>query len=378
MKLYPKAILPRGFRASATVAGIKRSGRLDLAFIDFGAPAVAAHLFTTNTLQAAPLRLNQRYLGEHRTFRGLLVNSGNANCFTLRQGIRDAASLAERCARLLGVVPGTILVGSTGIIGRRLPVEKIDRALPGLCAAVTENGIQAAARAIMTTDTFAKEATARFCVGRTPVTVCGIAKGAGMIAPNMATMLCYVFTDASLTRARLERIVRRCAQTSFNAITIDGCMSTNDTLGVFANGQSRVRIASDAQERAFSQALGAVFLRLAQLIVRDAEGATKFVTIQVDGARSPREARGAALAVANSSLCKCAFYGSSPNIFGRTVAALGAAGVRFDEEKIKVTFSPLKKKDITLRIRLGSAGASATIYTCDLTPAYVRINAEYN
>lgn len=378
MKVYKKAILPLGFKANGVSCGIKKSGKPDLALFYSQAPAKAACLFTTNKIQAAPIRLNKEHLKMNGNFRGLIVNSGNANAFTGKSGLKDARDSVKVLAERLRVKEKEVLAASTGIIGRRLPIVKIKKAVPELVGGLSSNGIKKAAKAIMTTDTFSKEITVRFNLGKKVVTVCGIAKGAGMIAPNMATMLAFIFTDANITAMALSRALKGCADKSFHCITVDGCMSTNDSLMLLANSAcANILIDKGRNLKQFIRALDIVCLELAKMIVLDAEGATKFVQIKVSGAKNFNQAKKAALKIANSSLFKTAIYGQNPN-FGRIVSALGSSGIEVEEEGLKIKVSPLHKKEITIGVALNKGSASATVYTSDLTPEYVRINAGYN
>ncbi|MFH0762700.1 MAG: bifunctional glutamate N-acetyltransferase/amino-acid acetyltransferase ArgJ [Candidatus Omnitrophota bacterium] len=378
MKVYKKAILPLGFKAAAVACGIKKSGKPDLALFYSEAPAKAACLFTANKFQAAPITVSKGHLKVNKEFRAVIVNSGNANAFTGDAGIRDANDAAESLAERLGIKKESILVSSTGIIGRRLQVQKIKSALPGLVNSLSGPGIDEAKKAIMTTDTFSKEITAKFNIGGRKVTICGIAKGAGMIAPNLATMLAFIFTDANIAKTALNRALKTAAEASFNCISVDGCMSTNDTVIILANAAAGNILIDNAKNfTIFSGALNKVCLELAKLIVRDAEGASKFIKIAVSKAKNYAQAKKGALAIANSNLFKTAMYGENPN-FGRIVTAIGSSGICFDEKKLKINLSPLHKKEITVSVALNSGDASAVVYTADLTPEYVRINAEYS
>jgi glutamate N-acetyltransferase/amino-acid N-acetyltransferase len=378
MKIFKKAILPKGFKASGVACGIKRSGKPDLALFYSAIPAKAACLFTSSTIKAAPILLNKRYLKGSRSFEAIIVNSGNANCFTGSQGLRDAEAMSLSLARVLKTKKENILVNSTGIIGRKLPLPKIKKAIPGLVAGLARGGIAKAARAIMTTDTFSKEITVRFNIGGQAITLCGLAKGAGMIAPDMATLLVFLFTDARIRQGALNRALKTVVDNSFNCITVDGCMSTNDSVMLLSNATAgNPAISSGGNFDTFASALQAVCLELAKMVVKDAEGATKFIQIKVCGAKSFQEAKKAALAIANSSLFKAAVYGENPN-FGRIVAALGAAGIDIKEKNLKMKVSHLAKKEIDVNVFLKRGESSATVYTSDLTPEYVKINAEYN
>ncbi|MDD2703109.1 MAG: bifunctional glutamate N-acetyltransferase/amino-acid acetyltransferase ArgJ [Candidatus Omnitrophica bacterium] len=378
MKIIKKAILPKGFKANGSASGIKKSGKPDLALIYTDVPAIAAAQFTSNTVQAAPLKVNKLHLKKSRFFSAILANSGNANCFTGRQGFRDAVKSAAVLGRTLGIKQESVLVASTGIIGKRLPAGVIEKAVPGLVRGLSARGIDRAKKAIMTTDVFAKEATAVFDIGRVPVTVCGIAKGAGMISPRMATMLCFVMTDAVISPGALREALDKAVDGSFNCITVDGCMSTNDNVLLLANGAAgNPCIRTGAAGTPFSRALRSVCLELAMMMVKDGEGATKFIRITVRQARTEGEARQVALAIANSNLFKTAVYGENPN-FGRIVAAAGASGIAVKEESLRVRLGPLNRRDIDVDVSLGRGRAGAAVYTSDLTPEYIKINAAYN
>jgi len=378
MKLYKKAILPSGFSANAVACGLKKSGKLDLALFYSEVPAKAACVFTSNKIQAAPIKVNKRHLKLSKKFRGILVNSGNANAFTGTLGIIDAVSTIQSLANKLDIERKEILVGSTGIIGKRLEVRKIKKAIPDLAGGLKRRSIDKAKKAILTTDTFAKEASVVFYIGKKKITICGVAKGAGMIAPNMATMLAFIFSDADIAQGALNTALKAAVERSFNCITVDGCMSTNDSVMMLANGAAANRpIAAGRDYKFFRTALESVCLELAKLIVRDAEGAGKFIQIKVTQAKSFAEAKKAALAVANSNLFKAAMHGEDPN-FGRVACALGASGIDIKEEGLEIRLGPLNKKDINIEVELGMGDACATVYTCDLTPEYVKINAQYN
>jgi len=374
-----KAVLPKGFKACGMACGIKKSGKPDVALFYSDEPAKSSHQFTSNSIQAAPIKLSKEHIKKNKYFRAIMVNSGNANCFTGAQGYRDAKETAVSLARSLGIKPGAVLVSSTGIIGKRLPLEKIKAAIPALVKGLSVKGIDKAKQAIMTTDTFAKEITARFTIGGRTVTICGVAKGAGMIAPTMATMLCFILTDARITQRALDKALRVAVGNSFNCITVDGCMSTNDTVSVLANAASGCPLIDSGRHFAeFLQALKEVCLGLAKLIIRDAEGATKFIRITVDKAKSFAEAKKIALTIANSNLFKTAMFASSPNCIGRIVASVGASGAGVKQEQLKIKHSPLDKKEVDINVSIGRGSCRAVIYTSDLTYEYVKINAEYN
>jgi len=389
MKVLTKAILPAGYLASGISCGIKKSGKLDLALFYSKTPATAACLFTANSIKAAPLLLNKLYLKKGGSVRAIIVNSGNANCFTGQAGIKDAEEVVGATVAALNNV-GTglkpvptmirkenILINSTGIIGKRLPVPKIKASLPRLVKGLSSQGISAAQKAIRTTDTFDKAVTVKFNIGTKSVSICGVAKGAGMIAPNVATMLVFILTDAAISRGALIKALSSAADKSFNCITVDGCMSTNDSVMMLANGVSGARIQSGKSLSLFKQALDEVCRTLAKLIVRDGEGISKFIEIKVSGAKNFKAARQAALSVANSNLFKTAVYGENPN-FGRIAAAIGACGIEVKEQDLLIKLGPLGKKDVHVDVSLGRGKGSAVVYTSDLTPEYIKINAAYN
>ncbi len=397
MKIYKKAILPLGFKASGIASGIKKSGRLDLALFYSNIPARAACRFTTNKIQAAPIKINKKHLKNNKEYRAIITNSGNANCFTGGGGLRDAEETTKELAKVLRIKKEGILVASTGIIGRRLPLLKIKKAIPDLARGLSKDGIDKAKIAIMTTDMLSKEITVKFNQGNRIITICGVAKGAGMIAPNMATVLVFIFTDANITQMALDKALGISVENSFNCITVDGCMSTNDTIIALANGASNnnlidtdpVRNTMQIKNKAiisyganknfnlFLKALNMVCLELAKLIIKDAEGATKFIQIRVRKAKDFVQARQIALTIANSNLFKTAIYGQNPN-FGRIVAAIGASGIDIKEEALVIKVSPLNRKDVNVDVSIHKGNSSVTVYTSDLTPEYIKINAEYS
>ncbi|MFH1269470.1 MAG: bifunctional glutamate N-acetyltransferase/amino-acid acetyltransferase ArgJ [Candidatus Omnitrophota bacterium] len=379
MKLYKRAVLPQGFQASGIASGIKKSGKLDLALFCSGFSAKAACQFTANKIQAAPITVNKKHLKQNKDYRAIIVNSGNANCFTGKRGLKDAEEMACALSRGAGLKEGSVLVASTGIIARPLPLVKIKKSIPQLVRGLSRDGIDRAKIAILTTDTFAKEITVKLNIASRIVTVCGVAKGAGMIAPNMATMLCFILTDARITRGALKKALGSAVNNSFNCITVDGCMSTNDMVIALANGAGANNLIDTGNKHfdPFMKALSIVCLELAKMIVRDAEGATKFIRIKVGKAKNYAQARAAALNIANSNLFKTAMYGENPN-FGRIIAALGASGIDTEEKDINIRVSPLHKKEINVEVSLKQGNACATVYTSDLTPEYIKINAGYN
>jgi glutamate N-acetyltransferase / amino-acid N-acetyltransferase len=386
---------PRGFRASGISAGIKAKG-LDLALLVSDTPATAAAVFTINKAEAAPVIVSREHLSRSGgTVRAVVVNSGCANACTGDEGMNAAREMAAETARLVGCPAEQVLVASTGVIGVGLPMAKIKAALPQALSALGNDQGPLAARAIMTTDPFPKEAATQLTAGGREVTIGGMAKGSGMIEPMLATMLAFVTTDAAVPVPLLQRALTEAVHDTFNAITVDGECSTNDTVMLLANGQSGTTI-GEADYAAFVRGLRAVCLELALGIVRGGEGATKLVTVTVSGAASDNDARRTAKAIANSLLVKTAIHGGDPN-WGRLIAVAGRAGVAFDLSRAKVTIGPmvlfdngrphderasdaaeyLKRKELAISVDLGSGSAMSTVYTCDLSAEYVRINAEY-
>jgi glutamate N-acetyltransferase / amino-acid N-acetyltransferase len=383
---------PRGFRAAGVSAGIKANGGLDLALLVSDTPATAAAVFTLNRAQAAPVVVSREHLarsGGHA--RAVIVNSGCANACTGDAGLAIARSMAADAARLVGCPAEQVLVASTGVIGVALSIDRIRGALPAAFRALGADQGAAAARAIMTTDPFPKEAAARiggFSIG-------GMAKGSGMIEPMMATMLGFVTTDALVSPGLLDRALRAAVHETFNAITVDGECSTNDTVLLLANGASGKRV-DESQYGVFADGLRSVCLELALGIVRGGEGATKLVTVTVTGAASAEDARRAAKAIANSPLVKTAIHGGDPN-WGRLIAVAGRAGVAFELARAGVLIGStvlfkdgaphdenapraaeyLKGKEIAVTVDLGAGDVSSTVWTCDLSAEYVRINADY-
>ena len=379
MKKILKAILPVGFKANGIACGLKKSGKLDLALIYSQLPAVASAKFTKNSIIAAPLVVSKMHLkSTTKGFQAVLVNSGNANCFTGKAGIKDALNSAKYVADQLGISKNSVLVNSTGIIGKKLEVIKIRQGMSELVCGLSKTGIHKAELAIMTTDTFAKEISLKIKIAGKLVNICGIAKGAGMIAPDMATMLCFIMTDAAISQKVLDSALGIAVDKSFNCISIDGCMSTNDTVLILANGAAGNKIIVSAKDlQIFTQALELVCLELAKMVVLDAEGATKLVQIDVKGGKNFLEAKKIALSIANSVLFKTAVYGENPN-FGRVAAAVGAAGFKIKEDQLKIKLGSLKGKEVRLQVNLSRGKASCKVFTSDLTPEYIRINAEYN
>ena len=373
----------RKFKTSAVAAGIKSGSVLDLALIYSEVPAVAAAVFTQNTFIAAPLIVTKAHLKESgNRVRAIMVNSGNANAATGEAGIRNSRACAEALAGHIGCPLNQVLISSTGVIGRVLPVDKIRGAVPSLVEGLLSTNITQLARGIMTTDTVPKIAAGE--VGG--AVIAGVAKGAGMIHPDMATMLSFIMTDADMPHAELDAALRYAVQRSFNSISVDGDTSTNDMVVVLANGASGVRPAPDK----FQDKLLEVCTQLATAIVRDGEGATKFVEIDVEGAPSDEAARIIGRTIARSPLVKTAIYGADPN-WGRIVGAVGNSGVPLKADRVDIfiggipisdttleqTRQKLKEKEIQIRVVLHSGSGAARVWTCDLTEGYIRINADY-
>ena len=391
---------PAGFMGAAVAAGIKKvPGALDLALIFSDAPGTtAAGVFTTNRVAAAPVILSRQNLrASGGRARAVVVNSGNANACTGRAGLRASQETARAAAKALGVSQSEVLVASTGVIGVPLKPELILNHIPALRQNLSVENAAPVARAIMTTDTFPKACALRAKVDGKSVTLAGIAKGAGMIHPHMATLLSFVTTDAAVPPALLDQMLRAAVAPSFNCITVDGDTSTNDTVVVLASGRSGVSIRPGAKAADVLLAgLTELCQALARMIARDGEGAKKLVTIEVRGARTAADADGVARAIANSPLVKTAIAGSDPN-WGRIICAAGYSGADFDPAKVDIRVNrlylcrrgldaafdeaaakrELDQKEITLRVDLHQGKAAARIWTCDLTHDYITINASY-
>ncbi len=387
-----------GFRASGVACGIKGNRKRDLAMVVSDKPAAACGVFTSNRMKAAPVVLSSSYIKAGRA-RSIVVNSGNANAATGPAGMEDAKRVSEEAAKKLGIPKRQSLVFSTGIIGKPLPVEKILSKMDSLIAALGRGGSSDAADAIMTTDTFSKEKAVGIFAGGAEIRIGAIAKGSGMIAPDMATMLCFISTDAAIERDALERALKYSVDRSFNSITVDGDCSTNDSVVILANGAARnakIRYGT-AAFREFRNALLHLCAELARMIVKDGEGATKLVEVAAEGAGSASSARKVCFAVANSLLVKTAVSGENPN-WGRIVSAAGASGVPFDPARLTVSLGGrvvfadgapvefkkaelddiMKSSEIRIKIDLGRGKGSWSVLTTDLSEEYVKINKEYS
>lgn len=387
---------PRGFAAAGIACGLKKNSTPDLALVFSESPAVAAGVFTTNKVKAAPVIVSQEHLAA-ASARAVVINSGNANACLGEQGLADARAVAAKTAGLLQVSPNEILLGSTGVIGVPLPVGKILEALPALVDSLSPTGGAAAARAIMTTDTRPKECACCLELGGGEVRIGGMAKGAGMIHPKMATLLGVITTDARVERELLREALREVTALTFNRITVDGDTSTNDTVFLLANGMADAPPVTRGRSlEEFKAGLYEVAVHLAKMLVQDGEGATKFITVRVTGAATEEEAETAARAVANSNLVKTAFFGEDAN-WGRILAAVGYSGIDFSPETTGITLGGLavfkdgrglpfseeeakrilKAPEAEVVINLHRGAAEATIWTCDFSYDYVKINASY-
>ncbi len=391
-----------GVRFATGAAGIRYEGRTDVLLAVFGKGTEVAAVFTTSRCPSAPVDWCRGKLAAGKA-RALVVNSGNANAFTGKLGSQAVAATAKRAAAAIGAPLKEIFIASTGVIGEPLDATKFDGVFETLSRAATSDGIVEAAKAIMTTDTFPKVATATVDLGGVSVTVNGIAKGAGMIAPDMATMLAFVFTDAPIGAAALQAMLTKGVKNSFNAITVDSDTSTSDTLMLFATGAAaargapRILTAQDRRLKAFKVALDGVLLDLAHQVVKDGEGARKFIEVSVEGAVSEKAAKRIALSIANSPLVKTAVAGEDAN-WGRVVMAIGKAGERADRDRVAIWFGGtrvaykglrdpaydevavsdlMRKPHVPIKVQLGLGQGRATVWTCDLTKEYIAINGDY-
>lgn len=387
---------PKGFLFSTAEAAIKKPGRKDIALIISEVEADIAGAFTTNIVKAAPVKLCMKKIKSGKG-RVIVVNSGNANACTGTQGTKDASDIISHISKQLGIKSSLIYPCSTGVIGTRMPIERIIPVIPALTHNVSGSSFEDVARAIMTTDTFPKMIAKKIKIGNTIGTISGICKGAGMIAPNMATMLCFILTDIAVEQKTLNKALKSSVNKSFNRITIDGDMSTNDTVLMMANRVLGNKPLTEKSEpfHTFQKALDDITYELAKLVVKDGEGATKLIEVHVKGTRSEPDAARAALSIANSSLVKTAIYGNDAN-WGRIMCALGYSGITFMEEKTDIFFNNIKvvkgglannrdkeatetlrAKTIKITVDLHSGSSSSKVLTCDLTEEYIRINAEY-
>lgn len=389
----------KGFKASAVKAGIRYPDRLDLGLIHSEVPAVTAGVFTVNKVKAAPILIDIERL-RHGQVQAVLVNSGNANACTGEQGMETALKSGRLVAERLGIQEEVVQIASTGVIGEQMPIEPFEKSMGQLVSSLSPEGFQDLAEAMMTTDTVPKTSFASVDLDGTTVSILGVAKGSGMIMPDMATMLCFVVTDAQIVFPVLNDLVRSGVDRSFNRITVDGDTSTNDMALVMANGEAGNEWIDEENPEAaqlFGSALHSVLHDLAIQIVKDGEGATKLVTIRVVGARAAAGAMSAAQTIADSALVKTAFFGEDAN-WGRIIAALGRSECIFDQEKVSIAFDDvvlvenglalgksaeekaskvLKQDEFTVTIDLNEGMEEAEVYTCDFSYDYVKINADY-
>jgi glutamate N-acetyltransferase / amino-acid N-acetyltransferase len=398
----PQRLFPvPGVALGITMAGVRKANRRDLTVVTIAEGASVAGVFTGNRFCAAPVQLCRAHLAGALAPRAVLINTGNANAGTGEDGLARARATCVALARHLKIAPEQVLPFSTGVIMESLPVERIEAGLPAAIADLAANHWGAAAEAIMTTDTLPKAASVQLQIGGKTVTITGISKGAGMIRPNMATMLSFIATDAVIAPALVQTLVRDAADQSFNRITIDGDTSTNDSFVLIATqlaGHAQITQLESGDGRRLRDAVVAVAQQLAQAIVRDGEGATKFISVCIDGGKTEDECRQVAYAIAHSPLVKTAFFASDPNL-GRILAAVGYAGINdLDQTKIDLFLDDvavvknggrlagyreedgqrlMKQSEITVRVNLHRGAASTTVWTCDLSYDYVKINADY-
>jgi glutamate N-acetyltransferase/amino-acid N-acetyltransferase len=391
-----KTKLCPGFKAAGIASGLKKNGRKDLAMIYSESPASVAGVFTANLVKAAPVLLDQEKI-KRGMCRAVIANSGNANCCTGEQGMKDAVRMARVAAEGISVDENDVLVASTGVIGEPLPVQKIEEAMPELVAKLSGDGISDFAEAIMTTDTVPKVVSCSGQLEGRVFTVTGVAKGAGMIRPDMATMLCFVMTDIQASAGILQEMLIRGVDHSLNRITVDGDTSTNDTALLLANGHSGIEVTDARQRDIFQPVLDDVLVRLAKWLIKDGEGATKLVEIVVKGAETKGDAHKIADTVANSPLVKTALFGEDAN-WGRILASVGRAGIALDPDKIDIFFGGvqmvekgsgcgktaeaeatrvLKQDEFSVTINLNLGKETDAVFTCDFSTDYVKINADY-
>ena len=396
-KIKSGITVPKGFRSAGIHCGIKKS-RKDLALIVSDFPATAAAVFTLNKVQAAPVLLCKKHLKDSDVFKAIIVNSGNANACTGEQGFQDAVTMADETAKALGVKSKEIFVSSTGVIGEPLPIAKIINGIHQIVKQVDESNHICTAEAIMTTDTFVKSTSSTFLIDGKEVSIGGIAKGSGMIHPNMATMLAFVTTDATIEKNILQGLLKDVTDKTFNRIVVDGDTSTNDMVIALANGASGIASIRPKTEsyKIFEEHLYEVLKKLSIDIVIDGEGATKLIEITVEGALSDEDATKAARTVALSPLVKTAIHGEDAN-WGRIIAAVGYSGIEFNPDKFEIIINDiqilgqnyfvtlsieeanktLKPRNINLKIKLNMGSGASTVWTCDFSEEYVKINGSY-
>ena len=391
------SVLPKGFLANGIHCGVKKK-RKDLSLFYSEKKCKVAALFTKNAVKAAPVKLAQEQLKEDGFVRAVVVNSGNANCMTGRRGMKDARRMVKTIASILGVPKEEVLVSSTGIIGEFMDMVPILKGMPHLAEGLSKDGLSEAALGIMTTDRFQKIATRTFTSGGKKITITGVAKGAGMIKPDMATMLGYMMTDANITKKALDKALNSSTDVSFNAITVDGDMSTNDTVLLLANGEAGNKLIHEKGKEfnIFQKKLNEVAGELSSMIVTDGEGANKFIEVRVKGTKTDKDAKRVAESIADSLLVKCAVAGGDPN-WGRIASSAGASGVEFNPDKMdikldgvvffehghsrahvnrKVT-SVFKGKKVLIEVDLHQGKGKAVFFSCDISKKYITLNSYY-
>lgn len=396
-KKVSKIYMPKGYMFSASEAAIKKAGRKDIALIYSEVEANIAGTFTTNKVKAAPVKLDLKNIRSGKG-QAIIINSGNANACTGEKGLKDAIQTAAITSKCLKIKPSFVYVCSTGVIGTPMPMDRIMPKIPELVDNLGKSGLQEVASAIMTTDTFPKIVSKKIKINSKTGIIAGFCKGAGMIAPNMATMLCFILTDIAVDKKTLNKALKDSVKKSFNRITIDGDMSTNDTALMLSNGMLGNAVINEKSPfyKKFKSALDDITYSLSRMIVMDGEGATKVIKIEVIGAVRESEAEKAAFSIANSNLVKTTVYGNDAN-WGRIMAALGYSGIKFREEKADISFGNVKvvrkgigtgkdkkanhylknNKEIKILVNLNKGKSSARVLTCDLTEEYVKVNAEY-
>ena len=389
---------PKGFKAAGVKAGIKKSGNLDLALIYTEKEAAVAGVFTKNAVAAAPVIVSREVVKGGKAH-AIVANAGCANACTGETGLANARKMAALAAAEVGCAPDEVLVGSTGIIGVNLPMDKLEAGIKAAAAELSEDGSKNAGNAIITTDTYSKACSCEVEIGGQAVRFGAIAKGSGMIQPNMATMLCYITTDANISSQLMQKALSEIVEVSFNMISVDGDMSTNDTVLVLANGASGAAEITDGspEYEKFSATLKEICQELSKRIAADGEGATKFLTINVSGTKTFEDAKTVAMSIAKSPLVKTAFFGEDPN-WGRVICAVGYAGIPMVPEKTVIKFGGvpvyanglgaefneddihkvMAEHDIVIDVEMGMGDAKATVWSCDFSYEYVKINGEYH
>jgi glutamate N-acetyltransferase/amino-acid N-acetyltransferase len=375
-KIDGGVLAAQGFKAGTAAAGIKAAGGLDVGLLWSETPAVTAAIFTQNSIVAAPVTLSQQNCQDH-SVQAIVVNSGNANCMTGAEGMEHAEQMAADTAKLLNISDSEIMVASTGIIGRPLPIDKVQKGIQA--AAATSSTADDFAAAIMTTDTFAKSVAYECEIDGQTVVIGGCAKGSGMIQPNMATLLAFLTSDVVISPELLDKALREAARTTFNSITVDSQTSTNDTLAILTNGHAKNPTITEENDdyKTFLETLRQACLDLALMIVRDGEGATILVKIEIKGAADYEQAKAIAYAVANSPLVKTAAHGKTGN-WGRIAQAVGTLGLPITEDSLDINVTNPADDELNIDIKVQLGEAEATVYTCDFSKDYVDINVEYN